>query len=69
MGYNGGVLDLKPHVVSTTTFQKDDDEKIEHIMKNKLMTSAGGLYKSGIFIANCDMLLKASILLAAETER
>ena len=69
MGYNGGVLDLKPRVVSTTTFQKDEDEQIKHIMKNKLMTSAGGLYKSGILIANCDVLLKASKLSAAETER
>ncbi len=46
MVYNGGVLDLKPRLVSTTTFQKDEDEQIKHIMKNKLMTSAGGLYRS-----------------------
>ena len=33
------------------------------------MTSAGGLYKSGIMITNCNVLLNPSKLLGAETDR
>jgi hypothetical protein len=59
-GYNGGVLDLKPCVVVEHTVSAPDNEaQVEHIIQNKLFTSAGGLYMAGIIIANCDVVIDA----------
>ena len=43
LGYNGGVLDLKPCVVVEHTIPSDEVAQIDHIVNNKLITSAGGL--------------------------
>ena len=67
-GYNGGVLDLKPRVVVENTVLADNEAQVDHIVKNKLITSAGGLYKAGIVIANCDVVIDASKRSAVEAE-
>ena len=68
-GYNAGVLDLKPRVVVEHTVPSDGAAQVEHIIKNNLMTSAGGLYKAGVVIANCDVIINASKRAAIEAEQ
>ena len=60
LGFNGHVLDLKPRMVEGVELPKDEEAQIQHIIKNKIISKAGGLFKIGIHVANCRVVLEAS---------
>ena len=60
---------MKPCDVVEHTIPPDQEAQVEHIVKNKLITSAGGLYKAGVVIANCDVVIDASKRAAIEAEQ
>ena len=51
MGFNGDVLDLEPPIVEEAEYLDGDEEKIEAIIKNKIISRAGGLCKIGVNVA------------------
>lgn len=60
LGYNGGILNLKPSEVVEHPLPPNEEAQVDHIIKNNLMTSNGGLYWAGVIIANCDVFVAAS---------
>ena len=59
MGFNGDELDLEPPRVEEAEYLDGDEEKIEAIIKNKIISRAGGLCKIGVNVADCRVLLEA----------
>ena len=59
LGLNGNVLDLQPRTVEDDKYPSDEEKQIEHIVKNKLINKSGGLFRSGIIIANCRVVTEA----------
>ena len=64
MGYNGEILDLQPRIVIDYICPPTEEAQIEHIVKNKLVSSAGGLFKAGILIANSQVVLEGARICA-----
>jgi len=60
LGFNGGVMDLEARHVDDLQIPEDEEELIQHIVDNKLINRAGGLFKCGIQIANSRVVLEAS---------
>ena len=52
MGFNGAMFDIKLPVVSKDVIPEGNEAKIQHIIDNRLINKAGGLYKTGLIIAN-----------------
>ena len=42
----------------------NDEAQIQHIVDNKLLNKAGGLYKTGLIVANCRVVVEAGKRLA-----
>ena len=59
MGYNGTMLDCELPKVKKKPVFCDEEVRIKHIVDNKLMTKAGGLYKTGLIVANCRVVVEA----------
>jgi hypothetical protein len=56
MGFNGAMMDVKlPKVKKAMAFE-DNEAKIQHLMENRCMNKAGGLFKTGLIVANCDVV-------------
>ena len=68
MGYNGEILDLQPRIVVDYICPATEEAQIEHIVKNKLVSSAGGLFKAGVLIANSRVVLEGARI-CAENQR
>ena len=68
-GYNGKVLNLELPVVRNATLLADEDATVDHIVKNRLINKAGGLFKAGILIANSRAVLRAAKLIAEEDKQ
>ena len=63
LGFNGEVLDLKPKTVaanSSSALTMEEEDLIEEIVGKKIISSAGGLYKAGVVIANCRAVTQAA---------
>ena len=59
LGFNGYVLDLQPSTVDSYEIPPEEEAQIEHIIKNKTIDKAGGLFKCGIEIGNCRVIVEA----------
>jgi hypothetical protein len=61
VGYNGDMLDVMPHEAEEAEIPSDDEEaQIEHIVKNKLINKPGGLFRTGLIMANCRVIMEGS---------
>jgi hypothetical protein len=59
MGYNGTMLDCELPKVKKKPVFRDEEARIQHIVDNKLLNKAGGLYKTGLIVANCRVVVEA----------
>ena len=59
MGYNGELLDCKLPKVKNQPVFCDEEAQIQHIIDNKLLNKARGLYKTGLIVANCRVVVEA----------
>ena len=67
LGVFGGMLDRTPSVVKEYMIPEGDKAKIQHIVDNKLINMAGGMYKTGLIVANARVVLEgANKMIAAE---
>jgi hypothetical protein len=64
MGFNGAMLDCELSKVKKKPVFCDDEAQIQHIVDNKLLNKAGGLYKTGLIVANCRVVAEAGKRLA-----
>ena len=60
MGFNGAILDIELPVISNNVILEGNEAKIEHIINNKLISTAWGLYKTGLIVANAQVVLEAA---------
>jgi hypothetical protein len=60
MGFNGVIFDIEPPVVSKDIIPEGNEAKIQHIIDNRLINKAQGLYKTGLIIANAQVVLEAA---------
>jgi hypothetical protein len=60
LGFNGHVLDIKPRMAEEITLPEDEEATIKHIIDNKIISKAGGLFKCGVHVANCRVVLEAA---------
>jgi len=58
-GYNGTMLDFELPKVKKKPVFRDEETRIQHIVDNKLLNKAGGLYKTGLIVANCRVVVEA----------
>ena len=58
MGYNGTMLDCELPKVKKKPVFHDEEARIQHIVDNKLLNKAGGLYKTGLIVANCRVVVE-----------
>jgi hypothetical protein len=59
MGFNGELLDCKLPKIKKKPVFCNEEAQIQHIIDNKLLNKAGGLYKTGLIIANCRVVVEA----------
>ena len=64
MGFNGAMLDCELSKVKKKAVFRDNEAQIQQIVDNKLLNKAGGLYKTGLIVANCRVVLEAGKRLA-----
>jgi hypothetical protein len=60
LGYNGDMLDVMPHEAEEAEIPSDEEAQIEHIVKNKLINKPGGLFRTGLIVANCRVVMEGS---------
>ena len=60
MGFNGAMFGIEPPVVSKDVIPEGKEAKIQHIIDNWLINKAGGLCKTGLIIANAQVVLEAA---------
>ena len=60
LGYNGDMLDVMPHEADEAEIPSNDEAQIEHIVKNKLINKPGGLFRTGLIVANCRIVMEGS---------
>ena len=58
LGCHGLGAWLEPQEVEERELLEDEEQMIEAIIKNKTINRAGGLYKIGVHIANCRIILE-----------
>jgi len=58
MGFNGVIFDIEPPVVSKDIIPEGNDAKIQHIIDNRLINKAGGLYKLASSLQMCKWFWK-----------
>ena len=59
LGFNGELLDLQPVEVATHALPENDEAAVKLIVDNGSMNRAGSLFRAGISVANCSILLQA----------
>ena len=70
MGFNGEVMDLKARTVEERKFPEEEEAAIQELIQKKSMNRPGGLFKVGVIVANCHVVLEASRRMAImESER
>jgi len=68
LGFNGGAMDLKTQEVEEIDIPEDEEALIQHIVNNELINKAGELFKCGIQIANCRVVMETSRRVAENDE-
>ena len=58
MGFNEAMFDIELPVVSKDIIPEGNEANIQHIMDNRLINKARGLYKTGLIIANVEVVLE-----------
>ena len=66
LGYNGDMLDVVPREVEEAGIPSDKEAQIEHIVKNELINKPGGLFRTGLIVANCRVVMESSKQLERE---
>jgi hypothetical protein len=61
MGYNGTMLDCELLKVKKKPIFCNEEAWIQHINDNNLMIKAGGLFKTGLIVANCRVVVEAGM--------
>jgi len=56
MGFNGGVMDVKLPKVKKAGVFEDNKARIQYLVDNRCMNKAGGLFKTGLLVANCQVV-------------
>ncbi len=46
--------------VEEVEIPSDEEDQIEHIVKNKLINKPGGLFRTGLIVANCRVIMESS---------
>ncbi len=60
LGYHGDMLDVVPREAEVAEIPSDEEAQIEHILRNKLINKPGGLYRTGLIVANCCIVMESS---------
>ena len=60
LGFNGGMFDIKPRVAEKIVTPETDEAAVQSIIDNKAINRPGGLFKLGIFVANCGVVMEAA---------
>jgi hypothetical protein len=60
IGLNGAMFDIKLKKAKPATVFINDKARINHIIDNHLINKAGGLYKTGLIVANCRIVVEAA---------
>jgi hypothetical protein len=60
LGYNGDMLDVVPNKVEEAEIPSDEEAQMEHLVKNKLINKPGGLFRTGLIVANCRVIMEGS---------
>ena len=60
LGYNGQVFDATIPVAKTEEQILEEDAQVDKLIDEKRLGSAGGMFKAGIVVANCDVVVKAA---------
>jgi hypothetical protein len=60
MGFNEAMFDIELPVVSKDVIPEGNEAKIQHIIDNRLINKAVGLYKTGLIIANAQVVLEVA---------
>ena len=69
IGLNGAMFDIELPKVMVAPIFVDDEEKIKHIVENHLINKVGGLYKTGLIVANCRAVVEAAKRIAELDKR
>ncbi len=64
MGFNGAMLDCELSKVKKRPVFHNNEAQIQHIVDNKFLNKAGGLYKTELIVANCRVVVEAGKRLA-----
>ena len=59
LGFNGGMFDIKPRVANKIVAPETDEEAVQEIINIKSINRPGGIFKLGILVANCGMVMEA----------
>ena len=60
LGFNGGMFDIKPQVAEKIVPPETDDAAVQAIVDNKAINRPGGMFKLGILVANCGVVMEAA---------
>ena len=60
LGYHGDMLDVVPREAEAAEIPSDEEAQIEHIVRNKLINKPGGLFRTGLIVANCRVVMESS---------
>ena len=60
LGYNGQVFDATIPVAKSEEQILEEDAQVDKLIDEKRLGSAGGMFKAGIVVANCDVVVKAA---------
>ena len=59
LGFNGRILNVEPPRAKPREFFATEEAQTQAIIDNKTINKAGGLFKIGVHIANCNVVLEA----------
>ena len=65
LGFNGGMFDIKPQVAEKIVSLETDEAAVQAIIDNKAINRPGGLFKLGILVANCGVVMGAAKIIEA----
>ena len=54
MGFNGGVMDVRLPKAKKAAVFEDNEARIQYLLDNRCMNRPGGLFKTGLIVANCN---------------
>ena len=60
LGYHGDMLDVVPREAEAAEIPSDEEAQIEHIVRNKLINKPGGLFRTGLIVANWRVVMESS---------